>query len=270
MSYLYLSQLSNEMRDLISECADVGILLHEKDWAEGNGGNLSIRIDSAIEKFWVSDEDPKTISTHPLKLDFPNINNEYFLFKGAGKRMRDIHKVPDQTLCIGKVVDKDFQVIWPSSNLIKPSSEILSHLAIHNFLVKTKSKQKTVLHTHPTELTALSCMSEIIDSQKLNFYLKGISPSVSIFFPEGIGYVPYEIPSSKKLTEKTMNIIDKFNLIVWAKHGVICKGLSLMSCFDLIDIANKSAKILLAATKFTPTFINEDEIITLESYFHGE
>ena len=127
MSYLYLSQLSNEIRDFISECADVGILLHEKDWAEGNGGNFSIRIDSPLEKFWVSEEDPKTISNYPLKLDFPNINNEYFLIKGAGKRMRDIHKIPDKTLCIGKVVGKEFQIIWPSSNLIKPSSEILSH-----------------------------------------------------------------------------------------------------------------------------------------------
>lgn len=270
MSYLYLSQLSNEIRDLISECADVGLLLHDKDWAEGNGGNLSIRIDSPIEQFWVSNEDTKTLSTHPLVMDFPNIIDRYFLIKGAGKRMRDIHKAPDQTLCIGKVTDKEFQIIWPTNYIIKPSSEIHSHLAIQDFLVKTNSKQKAILHTHPSELTALTCVSEINDSQKLNFYLKGITPSVSIYLPEGIGYVPYEIPSSERLTEKTMSIIEKFNLIVWAKHGVICKSASLMSCYDLIEIANKSAKILIATTKLTPTFLNDNELTALKSFFHGE
>jgi len=270
MSYLFLSQLSNEIREIISECADVGHLLFEKDWAEGNGGNFSIRIGSSIDQFWISDEDSKIISTHPLIMDFPDINGYYFLIKGAGKRMRDITKIPDQTLCIGKVDKKEFQVIWPTNNIIKPSSEIHTHLAIQEYLIKTRSKQNAILHTHPSELTALSCVSEINDSHKLNFHLKGITPGVSIYFPEGIGYVNYEIPSSKELTQKTLSIIEKYNLIVWAKHGVICKSESLMKCFDLIEIANKSAKILLATTKFTPTYLDENELAILKSYFHGE
>ena len=77
MSYLYLSQLSNEIKDLITECMDIGMLLHEKDWAEGNGGNLSIRIESKIEDFWISDKEVKIIKSFPLKMSFPNINNFY-------------------------------------------------------------------------------------------------------------------------------------------------------------------------------------------------
>jgi rhamnulose-1-phosphate aldolase len=270
MSYLYLSQLSAEVRDFITNCADVGSLLHEKDWAEGNGGNLSIRLESPIEKWWVSEETPQKVSSFPLEIDLPNLQEEFILIKAAGKRMRDIARIPDQTLCIGKVVEKEFLIYWPTKYQTQPSSEINTHLAIHNYLINNENEKKVILHTHPTELITISNFKEISDSNKLNYYLKSTNPGVSIYLPEGVGYVPFEIPSSLQLLEKTLKIINLHNLILWAKHGVICKGRNLMECFDLIDIANKSAKYLLATNQFTLDLLDEKTIEAIEDYFHKD
>jgi rhamnulose-1-phosphate aldolase len=270
MSYLHLSNLATTIREMITECADVGQLLHEKGWAEGNGGNLSVRIDLPLNKWWISEDKPDVVSKYPLQIEFPNLENEFILIKGAGKRMRDILKKPDQTLCIGKVVGKEFHTYWPVDDSIKPSSEINSHLAIQNYLIKSNKKQKTVLHTHPTELTAISNLMEVSNAPKLNYFLKSVNPSVSIFLPEGIGYIPFEIPTSVGLMEKTMNLIDRYNLILWAKHGVICKGTNLMECFDLIDIVNKSAKYLLATNQFSLNLLDENTIDAIEQHFHGK
>ncbi|NHJ46944.1 MAG: rhamnulose-1-phosphate aldolase [Asgard group archaeon] len=270
MSYLHLSHLATTIREMITECADVGQLLHEKGWAEGNGGNLSIRLEMPLDKWWISEEKPEIISKYPLQVDFPNLNGQFVLIKGAGKRMRDIIKKPDQTLCIGKAEGKEFHTYWPTNKTIKPSSEINSHLAIQNYLIAENKTQNTVLHSHPTELIAMSNLMEVSSAPKLNYFLKSVNPSVSIFLPEGIGYIPFEIPTSVSLMEKTMNIIDKYNLILWAKHGVICKGSNLMECFDLIDIVNKSAKYLLATNQFTLNLLDEDTIDAIEQHFHGE
>ncbi len=64
-----------------------------------------------------------------------------------------------------------------------------------------------------------------------------------IFFPEGIGYLDYYIPGSEEIATKTLELAKKYRLIVWEMHGVICSGKTISECFDLIDIANKTAKL---------------------------
>ena len=253
-------ELKGPILDLISECSEVGQLLHEKDWAESNGGNLSIRIAEPLESWWKGPDISEVSKSIHLKKIYPNLSCEFLLLKGSGKRMRDIKKSPEENLCIGQIIEDKLQIFWPNQCPFVPTSELHSHLEIHNYLVKNKPLNKAILHTHPTELIALSFDNRTNNSYSLTKFIQNYSPGFLISIPEGIGYIKYEVPSSKELAAKTLELIETYRIIVWAKHGVICASSSLIDCFDLIDITNKSAKINLLLLETETDVLNKTEI----------
>ena len=237
-----------ELKAALDEVAEVTGYLWQKGWAERNGGNLTLNITE------YADDQMRAMTAISgvlqIGVTLPNLKGCYFYCKGTGKRMRDLAKDP---MCAGSIIRilddcASYEII--ADSLIVPTSEISSHLAIQNYMIECGSGYKATLHTHPIELVAMSHSQEFLDSEHLTQVLWSMIPETLAFAPLGIGVVPYALPSSTELVEPTMKQIERYDVVLWEKHGTVAVGKDIMEAFDQTDVLNKAAAIYMTAKNF--------------------
>ncbi len=232
-----------EQKSLFSEIKAVAGFLWERGWSERNAGNFSIRLVAEVSK--------PTEKSHPLEIAFPALANQVFLISAKGSFMRHMAKHPKRNtlfIQIGKQ-GTDYHVIHRNKHagLTEPTSELATHLAIHNMLVESGSKNRVVMHTHVTELIALTHLPELCNEQSLNRLLWSMHPETIMFVPKGVGFVPFELPGTTAIAERTIQKLQNHDVAVWEKHGAFSVDTSLEACFDALDILAKSARIYFMA-----------------------
>ena len=219
-------------------------MLWAKGWAEKNGGNLVINISDEV------DENirrlPPLMVPVTLGSRLENIAGAYFYCKGTGCRMRDLARKPMDNGCIIRITPtgEAYEII--ACKPILPTSELPSHLAIHNYLAANRPEVKASLHSHPTELVALSHVAELCSTERMNETLWRMIPETRLFCPKGLGFLPYAEPGSEELAEGTLELIGSHDAVLWEKHGIIAVGKDIMDAFDTVDILNKAAQIRCA------------------------
>jgi len=264
-NFLENIDLNNEL----SQIAEVANYLWQKNWAECNDGNISINVSK-----YFSPKDLIDIENgrYELKNHLPLLANNAFYLTGAGKKMRDVAKSPldNGAIIVISQNGKSYDLI--SNENITPTSELISHLLIQNNFVCDKHNYRSVLHTHPTELIALSHCNSFTDETILNNTIWSMIPEARIVAKKGVGLVDYLVPGTIELAFATINKLCQYDLVIWQKHGALAIGESIADCFDLIDTVNKSAQIYLTArmANFTPIGLTENELDELEkSYLKG-
>lgn len=232
--------LNDKLKAQLDEIAEIAGYLWQKGWAERNAGNISINISDIIGE---ENKNLPAIATYPLPLNMKELAGDFFYVTGTGKRMRDVAKDPMKHGSIVRVAaDGNSYDIIAEEN-IKPTSELPSHFSIMASFKKKGSKNKLVLHTHPTDLIAFSHIPEFKDEKRLNEMLWAMHPETFIVVPRGVGFVPYEVPGTMAIANLTLPALDKHDIIIWEKHGVFAVGENLTDTFDLIDTLSKSAQI---------------------------
>ena len=197
--------MNTEIKNIIKSASQIAWYLWSKGWAERNAGNISINISHLV-----NDDIGKNneFTENRLDKEYPKLNGMYFFVTATGKRMRDIAKHPFENSCIIKIIEKGkkYRVINISKKIkeIQPTSELSTHLAIHEIVKKDKRKCKVIIHTHSSELIALTQISELKDEEKLNHLLWGMHPETIIFIPKGVGFVPYQTPGTLEIAESTL------------------------------------------------------------------
>ncbi len=68
-----------------------------------------------------------------------------------------------------------------------------------------------------------------------------------LFFPRGLGLIKEQESGNTRIAAETIKSLEAHNPVLWKKHGVISVSDKIENAFDLIDIANKAAKIFLLA-----------------------
>jgi rhamnulose-1-phosphate aldolase len=131
---------------------------------------------------------------------------------------------------------------------VAPTSELPSHLAVHDYLLAKGSPYRASLHTHPIELVALTHSKKWMEKDVATRMLWSMIPETKAFCPRGLGMVPYLLPSSVELADATLRTLDEgYDVVMWEKHGVFAVDTDIMSAFDQVDVLNKSALIYIAA-----------------------
>ncbi len=130
-----------------------------------------------------------------------------------------------------------------------PTSELPSHLLTYAFLIKNNFNQRAIIHTHPDHLIALSHLKKYAGEKPINHLLRSIHPEMKIVIPEGIGYVKYRKPGTEGLARATVEQFKNHRLIIWERHGCIAVGKDLFEAFDLIETADKIARIFFLCKK---------------------
>jgi rhamnulose-1-phosphate aldolase len=142
------------------------------------------------------------------------------LISGTGTRFRDIADNPVSGMCVIRITNDgkayQFYSMSASSGQIKPTSELATHLKLHDYLVRTKSSNSVVLHTHPTELVALTHIRKFWNEGVFNGIILGMLPEVKVILPEGAGLVDYALPGSVRLADTTLQKLSEgFRTILW-------------------------------------------------------
>lgn len=236
------------LRQALEQVAEVTGYLWQKGWAERNGGNLTLNITEYADD--VLKALPAISGVLPIGMKLPNLKGCWFYCKGTGKRMRDLARDP---MCAGSIIRilddcENYEIV--ADSVIMPTSELPSHLSLQDYLIGSGSSYKATLHTHPIELVALSHNREYLDSARLTRILHSMIPETLAFAPLGIGVVPYAMPSSVDLAEATLEMVKRYDVVLWEKHGTVAVGTDMIDAFDQTDVLNKAASIYLTAKKF--------------------
>ena len=153
---------------------------------------------------------------------------------------------------------------------VKPTSELPSHLAVHNDFVERGVDYKASVHTHPIELVAMSHTDKFLKKDVLSNLLWSMIPETKAFCPRGLGIVPYRLPGSLALAEATIAELQDYDVVMWEKHGVFAVDTDIMAAFDQVDVLNKSALIYIAAKNmgFEPQGMSDEQMREMSVAFH--
>ncbi|MDR0506399.1 MAG: rhamnulose-1-phosphate aldolase [Dysgonamonadaceae bacterium] len=252
----------------INEVAEVAGYLWQKGWAERNGGNITINItdiiDGEIKKM------PAISDNIPIGRALAHLKGCYFFCKGTNLRMRDLARNPMENGSIIRILDDCSNYVIIADRPVKPTSEIASHLSIHNYLIGKGSNYKAVLHTHPIDLVAMSHNPAFLKKDVLTNLLWSMIPETRAFCPRGLGIIPYALPSSFELADATIRELDEYDVVMWEKHGVTSVSENIMEAFDMVDTLSKSAQIYIAAKSmgFEPQGMTNEQLYEMKTAFN--
>ncbi|MBO4738807.1 MAG: rhamnulose-1-phosphate aldolase [Bacteroidales bacterium] len=237
---------NNNIKYQVEQVAEVAGYLWQKGWAERNGGNITINIteyvDDSIKKLSPISE------VKAIGATLPYLKGCYFYCKGTNRRMRDLARNPMDNGSVIRILDDCASYVIIADQPVAPTSELPSHLSVHNYLISKGSPYKASLHTHPIELVAMTHSPKFLQKDVATHILWSMIPETKAFCPRGLGIVPYMLPSSVELANATIETIaDNYDVVMWEKHGVFAVDTDIMSAFDQVDVLNKSAQIYIAA-----------------------
>ena len=258
----------------IEKVAEVAGYLWQKGWAERNGGNIVVNVTEQINS-QLSTSNYSQLSTLnsqlPIGTTLPHLKGCYFFCKGTNRRMRDLARWPMDNGCIIRITDDCAHYEIIADKPIKPTSELPSHLSVHNYLIAKGSPYKASLHTHPIELVAMTHHRPFLEKDVLTKILWSMIPETRAFCPKGLGIVPYMLPGSVELANATIRTIDEgYDVVMWEKHGVFAVDTDIMAAFDQVDVLNKAAQIYMSARNmgFEPDGMSDAQMQELSDAFN--
>lgn len=256
------------LMDEVGRVAEVAGYLWTKGWAERNGGNISVNVTHLMDE--AEQSLPALSAPIALPVEMDALKGHVFFVTGTGKRMRYVAQAPfDNGSLIRISADgKSFEII--AEKPILPTSELPSHLSMHNYLRSTGRDARVVLHTHPTDLIGLTHVPKFLNSDCLTRTLWSMIPECRIIVPKGIGIVRYEIPGTMDLARATIQQLEKHDVVFWEKHGILAVGEDLIECFDAIDTLSKSAQIYFSARMagYEPEGMTDEQLDGLVDAFN--
>ena len=253
----------------IEKVAEVAGYLWQKGWAERNGGNITINVTA-----WIDDDlrsQPPISGPRPIGTTLPHLSGCWFYCKGTQKRMRDLALDPMENGAVIRITDDCAHYEIVADRIVAPTSELPSHLAVHDYLLAKGSPYRASLHTHPIELVALTHNKKWLEKDAATKMLWSMIPETKAFCPRGLGIVPYMMPSSQELADATIQAIDQdYDVVMWEKHGVFAVDTDIMNAFDQVDVLNKAAQIYISAKNmgFEPDGMTDAQMRQLSQAFN--
>ena len=240
-----IHKINEKAQMVVRQISEVAGWMWERGWAEATSGNISVDVTDAFPGIYL---DFRTFPMVKLTLPYPALANHYIFITAKGTRMRDLAKDASKCLCIIKISKggDSYQALFEDPEKpLEPSSELLTHLAIHDKMVQAGNGNKAIVHAHINELVAIPHLPDLRNEARLNEALMGMHTEIPFFFPEGIGYVPLVDPGSPELAEANLNALKDHMIVVWEKHGAMAIGKDVHEAFDRIEVLAKAAKVYI-------------------------
>ncbi len=256
--------LPESVQNILDDIAEVANLMSQRGWAEKNAGNISVNLTDELQA-----EDTLEYDIG-LSSGYSRLKHHVFYVTASGCRMRDLAKNPLKEGMIIKMNATGDAYAYVAGNCkLIPTSELPSHLGIHQLLHERNTGEKVVLHTHATELIVLTQCQAFKSADVINNILWNMHPETVMFVPKGVGFVPYMLPGSQAIADATIQALQKHDIVLWEKHGVFAIGGDVLDTFDSIDIVCKSAKIwqMCHASGFIPEGFTPEQMKALKALF---
>lgn len=212
---------SFDLQDLFDDIGQAGIQVTSLGAAEGSAGNISV----FVRQLGKLQNRYLKVKTIDLPVEVPALNGGWLIATGTGKRLRDVQGSPEKNLCLLSIQNSGKQADLYSSLQVYPTSEINSHLAIHNDQVATLGLDyHAVVHSQPLYVTFLSHIPRYCDTTETNHRLMRWEPETLLLFPEGIGMLPYQAPGSAEMMAVTVWGLHSHKVVIWQRHGVVARS----------------------------------------------
>ncbi len=117
---------------------------------------------------------------------------------------------------------------------IKPSSEKELHCEIY----RTRKNIHAVIHTHQMNASTVAAAHREVPPI-LDDMAQIIGPTVRV--------ADYALPSTKKITKKTVRALKGRNAALMANHGAVCIGRNLEEAFVVCQVLEKACKAFIEA-----------------------
>ena len=177
----------------------------------------------------------------------PKLAGEYFLVTGSGKYFRNVILDAPANICIIEVDDKgeNFRICWGLVNGGRPTSELPSHLMNHEVKkIATDGKHRVIYHAHPTNTIALTFVLPLED-KVFTRELWEMATECPVVFPDGVGVVGWMVPGGRDIAVATSELMKKYDVAIWAHHGMFCSGEDFDLTFGLMHTVEKRACYIL-------------------------
>ena len=239
-------------------------------WHERNGGNLSYRI--RPEEIAQVKGSLSPAEWRPIGTSVPSLAGEYFLVTGSGKYFSNASIAPEDALCIIELdaSGEQYRVCWGLVNGGRPTSELPSHLMNHEVKAKaTNGAHRVIYHAHPANVIALTFVLPLTD-EAFTRELWEMATECPVVFPDGVGVVPWMVPGGRDIAVATSELMARYDVAIWAHHGMFCSGPDFDTTFGLMHTVEKSAEILVKVLSMggKRQTIQPDDFRALAKDFH--
>lgn len=117
---------------------------------------------------------------------------------------------------------------------VKPSSEKGLHCEIY----RTRKEISAIIHTHQMNASTVAAAHREVPPI-LDDMTQIIGPTVRV--------AAYALPSTKKITKKTVKALKGRNAALMANHGAVCVGRDLDEAFVVCQVLEKACKAFIEA-----------------------
>ena len=153
------------------------------------------------------------------------VDETYMLITPSGRTYEDLG--PDDIVLVDYHSSKH-------EGTIKPSSEKELHCEIY----RTRKEVHAVIHTHQMNASTVAAAHREVPPI-LDDMAQIIGPSVRV--------ADYALPSTKKITKKTVKALKGRNAALMANHGAVCVGRHLEEAFVVCQVLEKACKAFIEA-----------------------
>lgn len=219
---------------------------YQLGWHERNGGNLSYRLkEDEVES--IKDRLNDHAEWHAIGASVPDLAGEFFLVTGTGKYFRNIIVDPEACIAIIEIDDKgeNYRIRWGLVEGGLPTSELPTHLLNHEVKKRvTDGRHRVIYHAHPANIIALTFVLPLKD-EVFTRELWEMATECPVVFPDGVGVIGWMVPGGRDIAIKTSELMEKYDVAIWAHHGMFCSGETFDLTFGLMHTVEKSAEILV-------------------------
>lgn len=153
------------------------------------------------------------------------VDDTYMLITPSGR--------PYEELSVDDIVLVDYHTAKYEGS-IKPSSEKDLHCEIY----KTRKNIMAVIHTHQMNASTVAAAQREVPPI-LDDMTQIIGPTVRV--------AEYALPSTRKITKKTVKALKGRNAALMANHGAVCVGRDLDEAFVVCQVLEKACKAFIEA-----------------------
>ena len=225
----------------------------EQGWHERNGGNVSYYLTEAdVEE--VRDGLNFEGEWKPIGTEVPTLAGGFFLVTGSGKYLRNVILNPEDSIGLIQLDEtgKDYRSVWGFTGGGRPTSELPTHLMNHEVKQKlTKGRNRVIYHAHTPNVIALTYVLPLTD-EVFTRELWEMATECPVVFPQGVGVVEWMVPGGREIAVATSKLMEKYNVAIWAHHGMFCSGADFDETFGLMHTVEKAAEILVKMRSICP------------------
>jgi rhamnulose-1-phosphate aldolase len=253
----------------VAEMMEVTRNLWELGWDERNGGNISYLLNKDEVKKYIDINNVKC----QINLEFPvkELIGEYFIVTGTGKYFKNMVANPEDNLGVIRITESGnaIEVLWGYEDGSRPTSELAAHFMSHIERLRKDPNHRVIMHVHATNVLAMTFVHDL-DEKIFTKTLWQMCTECLVVFPDGIGIIPWIVPGTNEIGQKTADKMKECRLVIWPQHGIFGAGSTIDETFGLIETVEKAAQIYMLISAHSggiKQIITEQQLADLAKVF---